>query len=246
MSAYPEQEPLLNNKDYEYGNEVNLDSLINEQLRKGFIVKVYSILLIQILTTSIFIFFAYYSPLFYNLFIESTLLYIFSILILIITFIILICYPDLLKKVPYNYIFLGAFTLSEAYFLASFTCQYTVKSVLIALILTITTVVTLTIYASLTKTDFTIFGGLLFCLLTMSIVGSIILIFVEIKILKLIMDIFVLLLFAGYLIYDTQLIVKSYTKYQFSIDDYIIASLNLCLDIINIFIRFLGIFGEHK
>ena len=51
MSAYPEQEPLLNNKDYEYGNEVNLDSLINEQLRKGFIVKVYSILLIQILTT---------------------------------------------------------------------------------------------------------------------------------------------------------------------------------------------------
>ena len=77
-------------------------------------------------------------------------------------------------------------------------------------------------------------------------VYSIILIFVKVKIVKLIYDIFVLLLFAGYLIYDTQLIVKSDSKFQFSTDDYILASLNLYLDIINIFIQFLGIFGEHR
>ena len=246
MQTNPEQEPLIVEKDYEYENEQNLDSLINAKIRKGFIIKVYSILLIQLLSTSVFIFFAYHSTSFYKFVYESYLFFFLSIIILIACLVVVSCFSYILQKFPHNYIFLTIFTLTESYFIASFVCQYTGKSVLIALLLTLTTVVTLTTYAYFTKTDITVYGGVFFCLLSLSFVCSIILIFVKVKIVKLIYDIFVLLLFAGYLIYDTQLIVKSDSKFQFSTDDYILASLNLYLDIINIFIQFLGIFGEQR
>ena len=146
----------------------------------------------------------------------------------------------------HNYIILAIFTLTESYFVASITCEYTAKSVFIVLLLTLTSFVTLTIYAIYTKHDMTVFGGVLSCLLVLTIVGSFILIFVKIKILHLIMDIIGVLLFMSYIVYDTQLIVRGDTKYQFSIDDYILASLNLYLDIINLFIYLLSIFGDHK
>ena len=57
---------------------------------------------------------------------------------------------------------------------------------------------------------------------------------------------FALLLFATYIIYDTQLIVGNKTSIRYSTDDYILASMNLYLDIINIFIRILSAFGEPR
>ena len=246
MNTNPEQEPLIVEKDYEYENEQNLDSLINAQLRKGFIAKVYSILIVQILSTSIFVFFAYYSTSFYKLLYENIFFFLLSITLLLVCMVITLCFPQYLKKVPHNYIILAIFTLTESYFVASITCEYTAKSVFIVLLLTLTSFVTLTIYAIYTKHDMTVFGGVLSCLLVLTIVGSIILIFVKIKILHLIMDIIGVLLFMSYIVYDTQLIVRGDTKYQFSIDDYILASLNLYLDIINLFIYLLSIFGDHK
>ena len=246
MYTNPEQEPLIDKKDYEYENEQNLDSLINAQLRKGFIAKVYSIFIIQILSTSIFIFFAYYSTSFYTLLYDNILFFLLSITLLILCMVITLCYPEYLRKVPHNYIILAIFTLTESYFVASITCEYTPKSVFIVLILTFTSFVTLTIYAIYTKHDITVFGGVLTCLLVLLIVGSFILIFVKIKIMQLIMDIFGVLLFMAYIVYDTQLIVRGDGKFQFSIDDYILASLNLYLDIINLFIYLLSIFGDKK
>ena len=54
------------------------------------------------------------------------------------------------------------------------------------------------------------------------------------------------LLFSFYLVYDTQLILGGkHKKYQFGVDDYVFAALNLYLDIINLFIYILSILSDR-
>ena len=60
MEEYNLNEPLLSNKDNEY-DEAQVESMINAKIRNGFIVKVYSILMIQILLTTFIVFISYYS-----------------------------------------------------------------------------------------------------------------------------------------------------------------------------------------
>ncbi len=54
------------------------------------------------------------------------------------------------------------------------------------------------------------------------------------------------LLFSCYLVYDTQLIIGGkHAKFQFSVDDYVFAALNLYLDIINLFIYILQLLNQR-
>ena len=76
MEEYNLNEPLISNKDIE-NNEAQIDLMIDLNIRKGFIVKVYTILIFQILFTSLFVFCAYYSQSFYNLLINSLLIFFF-------------------------------------------------------------------------------------------------------------------------------------------------------------------------
>lgn len=54
------------------------------------------------------------------------------------------------------------------------------------------------------------------------------------------------LLFSFFIVYDTQLIVGGAHKHAFDIDDYCFAALNLYLDIINLFLFLLQIFGARN
>jgi len=56
------------------------------------------------------------------------------------------------------------------------------------------------------------------------------------------------LLFTFYIVFDTQLLIGEYGghKVQFGIDDYVFAALNLYLDIINLFLHILSLFGERR
>jgi FtsH-binding integral membrane protein len=54
------------------------------------------------------------------------------------------------------------------------------------------------------------------------------------------------ILFSLFIVYDTQLIVGGkHKKYQFSLDDYVFAALNIYLDIINLFIYILQILNSR-
>ena len=96
----------------------------------------------------------------------------------------------------------------------------------------------LTIYAFTTKTDFTYFGGLMFVLLCCLMGIGLVSLFIHLKIIKVIYCFASLMLFSVYLIYDTQLIVGQHSM-KFEIDDYVIASLTIYLDLINIFLDIL-------
>ena len=107
-------------------------------------------------------------------------------------------------------------------------------------------VLTLTIYALKTETDITVYGGVLFCLLTLSILCAIILIFIRIDFLILVYNIIVLIIFAAYIVFDTQLMFGKNNGMKYSTDDYILASINLYLDIINLFIQLLSILNNRN
>lgn len=109
--------------------------------------------------------------------------------------------------------------------------------------LTAAVVVGLTIYAATTKKDFTMMGGFLFALVMVLIIGSLFAIFIRSKWLSLGLSILGALVFSLYLIYDTQLILGK-NKRKFAIDDYIMAAMNLYLDIINLFLYILSILGS--
>ena len=120
----------------------------------------------------------------------------------------IICVKKIARTVPTNYICLFVFTLIEAYIVA-FTCAYyTPKSVAIAAFLTAGVTVALTIYALVSKTDFTMYGGAFYVVGSAFCMMCLIMIFLpQNSILSTILNIVGVILFGLYLIYDTQLIV---------------------------------------
>ena len=95
-----------------------------------------------------------------------------------------------------------------------------------------------------TRKDYTAFGGFLFTALIVLIFASILEIFFPIPLLRLLLIYFSLMIFSIYLIYDVQLVIGDRGK-KFSEDDYILAALNIYLDIVNIFLELLKIFGTR-
>jgi len=75
----------------------------------------------------------------------------------------LFCFKQLARRVPTNYILMFLFTFCEAY-LVAFICAAVddPETVMIAIFMTAGIVASLSIYAIVTKTDFTAWAGMLF------------------------------------------------------------------------------------
>jgi FtsH-binding integral membrane protein len=152
------------------------------------------------------------------------------------------CYHSLARKMPINFILLAIFTVTEAYMISFISSVYSPQTVFIAAALTAGVVVALTVYACWTKTDFTIYGGLLFICLFVFVIVSMLAMFFQSRWITLVISSIGVILFGIYLIYDTQLVMGG-KRVQLGIDDYIIGSIMLYLDIMNIFVYLLAIVG---
>jgi FtsH-binding integral membrane protein len=126
--------------------------------------------------------------------------------------------------------------------------QYQVTSVLLALATVTGVTLGLTLFAIQTKYDFTGWGPYLFvAILVLMIFGFIIAFFPGNAVATKVYCGIGALIFSLYLVYDTQLIVGGEKrKYQFSIDDYAVAAICLYVDIIQLFIMILSLFGGRK
>lgn len=164
-----------------------------------------------------------------------------AIIIVFGTIISLMCCQNLSREVPINYILLIIFTLAESYIIVVYTSSLDPKLVYIALGLTVLVSFSLSLFAFQTKIDFTVFGGFLFVVLIIFTVVTIVAIFFHNYLTKIIISSIGVILFSLYLIYDTQLMIGGDHKYSISPEDYILATLTLYLDIINIFIYILSI-----
>jgi FtsH-binding integral membrane protein len=240
---YDVREPFINYKDEEENNDEQFEILRN--IRVGFVSKVYGIIAFQILLTWLVIFYAFINSTFKELLLTSTSMYYICLIVSLICVLLPICCQGIYQSVPINYIVLTIFTLSYSWDVAAITCTFTFKSVMIALLLTFITVVALSIYAMKAKEDFTIVGGTLFVCMILLIFIGIIYIIIPIRLMYMIYLYGSLILFSIYLIYDTQLLIGKGER-KFSEDDYILAAINIYLDIIILFLKILEIFGEKN
>lgn len=146
------------------------------------------------------------------------------------------------KSYPTNLLFLGAFTALEAYSISVIVSFYDTKIVLEALILTAGIFLALTLFACQTKYDFTswmpyLFGGLWALILF----GFMAAFFPYNSTTELLYGGIAALIFSGYILVDTQLIMRHY-----HVEEEIAAAISLYLDIINLFLAILRILNSQS
>jgi len=158
----------------------------------------------------------------------------------------LVCCIENARVYPRNMILLGLFTVAEGLFVGTMCAFVQGSAVLLGIGMCAGVVLGLTAFACTTKIDFTGMGAYLFAaLLVFVMFGFIASLFGfsgHGNTLQLLYACAGCLIFSMYIVYDTQLILGGqHKKFQFEVDDYIFAALNLYLDIINLFIYIVSI-----
>ncbi|KAJ6399330.1 hypothetical protein OIU77_019971 [Salix suchowensis] len=162
------------------------------------------------------------------------------IAIIVIPFIVLCPLYYFYQLRPLNYILLGIFTIDLG-FLVGLTCAFiSGKVILQSAIITFTAMVTLTLYtfwAARRGHDFSFLGPFLFASLIALLLFALIQIFFPLgRIFVMIFGCLASILFCGFIIYDTDNLIKRYAY-----DEYIWAAVSLYLDIINLFLSILTV-----
>jgi protein lifeguard len=146
------------------------------------------------------------------------------------------------KSYPTNLIFLGAFTAAEAYTISVVTSFYDAGIVIQALIFTLGIFVFLTAFAMQTKYDFTSWMPYLFGSLWLLILfGFMAAFFPPSSRVELVYGVICALIFSGYILVDTQLVMRHY-----HVEEEIAAAISLYLDIINLFLAILRILNSQQ
>ncbi|XP_075683828.1 protein lifeguard 1-like [Rhinoderma darwinii] len=212
-------------------------------IRRAFIRKVYITLTIQLVITFGLVFmFTFWQTLRQWSWQNPYLLYalIPSTFILIM---ILACCNQARRKVPLNFILLGIFTVFEGCLLGSLAALFDADAVMWATGATILVSLVLTLFALQTKWDFTIMSGGLMVALSVLISFGILAAIFRSMWLNIVYACIGTLIFGMYLVVDTQLITGGKHRYAVSPEEYVFAALNIYVDIINLFILLLSIFG---
>lgn len=238
-------------EEVDYSGKLLNDANVPGYIRGQFVQKVYTILVVQlVLTTAIAYPFTLMKPEFVRQNIWLFYLCTYGSLFMVVA--VTCCCTQVIRTFPFNYLFLFTFTILEAVSIGFICAFYTTSSVLFAAGLTAGMFFGLTLYACFTKTDYTGCGPYLFCALMGLILGGFLcmiaqFIFGYSRILEIVWGTIGAIVFSMYIVYDTQRIVGGRNRAnQLSVDDYVLAALELYLDIINLFIYILSIFGDRR
>ncbi|XP_044020469.1 protein lifeguard 1-like isoform X2 [Aphidius gifuensis] len=234
-----------------YAEDPNRDEVkgfdFNEKsIRLGFIRKVYSLLMCQLLLTfGIVSLFVLHKPTQQFGMRNPGLIWV-ALGVTIVTLICMACCSSVRRKAPMNFIFLFIFTGAEGFLIGVMTLRYYPQEVLLALGITAVICFSLTLFAFQTKWDFTGLHTVLFvCAIGLMIFGFLT-IFWHGKTTTIIYGSLGAILFSFYLIYDTQMMMGGKHKYSISPEEYVFATLSLYLDVINIFLYILTIIGASR
>ena len=218
----------------------------NYLIFKGFLGKVYGIISVQLLIILISIFFSQ-KDLIKSYFLNNEGLTIFLNIIFIVLFfgtlILLSLKEDLCKTIPYNYITFLIITLCMSFICSTIALYFSYQIVFLCILLTINSSIAITIYSFCTGADWSYYRSLGSVILS-QFSGFILMIFIlDITMFEMVCCFFFTLLFGVYLVYDTDVILKKYGE-VYSIDDYIFAALNICLDFAKLFVAILSNLGK--
>jgi hypothetical protein len=141
-----------------------------------------------------------------------------------------------------NLAFLTAFTALEAYSISVVTSMFESRIVLQALIFTFGIFIALTLFACQTKYDFTSWMPYLFgALWVLIIFGFMSAFFPKSSGVELGYGVVAALIFSGYILVDTQLVIRHY-----HVEEEIAAAISLYLDILNLFLAILRILNSQN
>ncbi|PBP16427.1 transmembrane BAX inhibitor motif-containing protein [Diplocarpon rosae] len=222
--------------DFKFGGSVAEASI---DLRMAFVRKVYAILSVQLIATAVLSSVSFFSDT-YRSWIQSNQWMMWVSLFGAIEFMLLTFWKR--KSYPTNLLFLSGFTAFEAYSVSVIVSFYQSRIVLQAVLLTAGIFVALTIFACQSKYDFTswapyLFGGLWALILF----GFMAAFFPRSSTTELVYSGFGALIFSGYILVDTQLIMRHH-----HVEEEIAAAISLYLDIINLFLNILRILNSQQ
>jgi FtsH-binding integral membrane protein len=141
-----------------------------------------------------------------------------------------------------NLAFLTVFTALEAYSVSVITSMFESRIVLQALIFTFGIFIALTLFACQTKYDFTSWMPYLFgALWVLILFGFMAAFFPRTSGVELGYGIVAALIFSGYILVDTQLVIRHY-----HVEEEIAAAISLYLDILNLFLAILRILNSQN
>ncbi|KXS15770.1 UPF0005-domain-containing protein [Gonapodya prolifera JEL478] len=161
---------------------------------------------------------------------------------LAVAFVSLIVLNFIKRKTPWNFVVLSIFTVCEAFSIGTAVSLYDSRVVLQAVIITFALFVLLTIFTIQSKFDFSGLGPFLFIALFALIIAGFVQLFLPFnRVTDLVIAVIGALVFCGYTVFDTYMIVN-----RASPEDYIIAAVELYLDILNLFLYILKILSSLK
>lgn len=202
-----------------------------------------SIIGIQMLITAVFCLFAVFSSGYVQWQRDNLWLIYICLILNIVALISLVCFRSVCKKVPQNYILLFTFTAGESYII-SFACGQTKPEIVLQAVgLTSLLVFSLVIYAIKTRKDITLkitfFIYAPIALLALIIVAALF----QSELLSMFISLLIIAVFSAYLVFDVQRL-QGNKKFKYDLDDYIIAALDIYMDIVIIFLEILKLFSK--
>lgn len=222
-----------------YGEPLNKDEVFHvymtDSQKLTFITKTYACVIFQLglTTTSLFLSKYYHLQSFYisdlGLTISAlSISCIFTILMLIC------CAEKILQYFPYNYLILALFSCSVSYLLSCSLSFVPEEQLLLSSALTLGDVTILTTYSLFWSIDVSLLFYFVSLLFLNFIILLVVNLFIYTRLLTVVIAGFGSILFSALLLYDTNLIL--YDRKTYTTKDFILASINLYLDIMNIFI----------
>lgn len=202
-------------------------------LRLSFLRKVYGILTAQLGLTVLVVMLCLVVPQCKALVHGSPMLSLVLVVGAVVTLIALIVKRH---DTPANYYLLAVFTLMESLSVGAVVMYFDLDLVIKAFVITTAVFLALTVYTMQSRYDFSTWGASLFSLLWILLFAGLLQIFFWSETMEFVISVGGALLFCGFILFDTHLIM-----HKLSPEEYVMASVNLYLDFINLFIYVLRI-----
>lgn len=212
----------------------------NTNVRLGFIRKVYAILSLLLLITFVFCIVARFSDEYVAYMQREPWVVVVASVLVIVLLYTLGCWKTAARTVPWNYMLLILFALAQSVLVSYAAANVDTTSFIIAVGLTAATVVTITAVACIIKRDLYFLWPLCAVFSVIVIICVLVGVFVNSKWVVLLVAGISCLLFSLYLLLQTQMVLAKNGK-GYAIDDYIIATMHLYIDIVRIFTSLLQI-----
>lgn len=176
----------------------------DKEVRKGFITKVYGILMVQLSFTALVVMYCTFDEKAGEYVRTHPNVYNAAWFLSLVMFISLACCSSVRRNFPMNYIALGLFTVLEAYLLGVVAAFYQTESVMVAMVGTVVVTGSLIAYAHTTKSDFTMHGGVLTAGVVVLLVCGIFFFFFPTRLGMILLGGFAAMLFCAFIVYDVQ------------------------------------------